>query len=460
MGLFAWGSGSLVQIGLDAVTQMAPVLVFGIVAAVASAPRLDLLALGDDTAAVLGLGVRRTRVARHAAGRAARRGRGHGGRADRLRRAVSHRPSSGWPAPAVPGLLRHRALLPISGSSGRGRRARGGRALRALSVPRPGSTSRPASSRAGVGALFLSCWPAGTATRVRPGQRRPAPAPACGPGGPSHRLPRSSSALVVGRARGGARRLSSATPGCSPATSLNWLNGRSGPRVDHVRARPAAAASARGACSPVRRSRWPGRRCRRSAATRWPSPASSASPRGAGVGRGRTADVRARVPGVADVGGRGCRRARHLRRRVRLSWRGGLNSDRLVLIGVGVSAGLAAAHDLLIVVQRPVERREALTWLSGRPTAGRWRRSCRSRSPLLLLTPLLCRHRRELDLLALDDDTAPRARRPAGADPADRSGRRGGPGRGGSLPRSAWSGSSGWSPRTPPGRSSAAGTGG
>ncbi|BEL06645.1 siderophore ABC transporter permease CdtC [Actinoplanes sichuanensis] len=61
-GLYAWGSGSLAQLNLDAATRAAPVVVAGIVAALLLSRRLDVLGLGDDTAASLGVPVRSTRV--------------------------------------------------------------------------------------------------------------------------------------------------------------------------------------------------------------------------------------------------------------------------------------------------------------------------------------------------------------------------------------------------------------
>ena len=60
--LFAWSSGSLSQLGLGAFWQAAPVVGLATAAALALSRRLDLLGLGDDTAAVLGVQVRSTRV--------------------------------------------------------------------------------------------------------------------------------------------------------------------------------------------------------------------------------------------------------------------------------------------------------------------------------------------------------------------------------------------------------------
>ncbi|WP_165367725.1 iron chelate uptake ABC transporter family permease subunit, partial [Phytoactinopolyspora endophytica] len=116
-GLFAWGSGSLVQADLDAVQQMGPVILVAMAASMAIGHRLDILALGDDTASVLGINVRRTRliVTLLAVLLAAA--------------AVTVAGPIGFvglcaPAivrmlgPHVPGLSRHRVLLPAAGLAG------------------------------------------------------------------------------------------------------------------------------------------------------------------------------------------------------------------------------------------------------------------------------------------------------------------------------------------------------
>ncbi|MGH3467558.1 MAG: iron chelate uptake ABC transporter family permease subunit, partial [Thermocrispum sp.] len=88
-----------------------------------------------------------------------------------------------------------------------------------------------------------------------------------------------------------------------------------------------------------------------------------------------------------------------------LAYRGGLNSDRLVLIGIGMWLGCNAISTFVIVGFDPWNTVKALTWLSG---------STYGRTPdqlvpvalaLLVLTPLIVLGRRELDLLALDEDT-------------------------------------------------------
>ncbi|MGL3806185.1 iron ABC transporter permease [Paeniglutamicibacter sp. R2-26] len=88
-----------------------------------------------------------------------------------------------------------------------------------------------------------------------------------------------------------------------------------------------------------------------------------------------------------------------------LAMRGGLQQSRLVLIGIGVSAGLSALTAMLLVSTDPYSQTKALTWLSG-STYGR---SFTSVLPvalaLLLVIPVLVWMRRDLDVLALDDDS-------------------------------------------------------
>ncbi|MFW6600014.1 iron ABC transporter permease [Propionibacteriaceae bacterium Y2011] len=61
-GLFAWGSGSLGQNGMDAVVRAAPLIAVVVALALFFASRLDLLQLGDDAARSLGLHVTSSKV--------------------------------------------------------------------------------------------------------------------------------------------------------------------------------------------------------------------------------------------------------------------------------------------------------------------------------------------------------------------------------------------------------------
>lgn len=61
-GLFAWGAGSLGQIGSGAVQQAAPIVIASLLALLVLGRRLDLVQLGDDAARSLGVNVTSTRL--------------------------------------------------------------------------------------------------------------------------------------------------------------------------------------------------------------------------------------------------------------------------------------------------------------------------------------------------------------------------------------------------------------
>ncbi|WLQ36041.1 iron ABC transporter permease [Streptomyces castrisilvae] len=61
-GLYAWGSGSLSQLNIDASLRAVPLIVLVLCAALALSRRLDVMNLGDDTASTLGVPIRSTRV--------------------------------------------------------------------------------------------------------------------------------------------------------------------------------------------------------------------------------------------------------------------------------------------------------------------------------------------------------------------------------------------------------------
>ncbi len=87
------------------------------------------------------------------------------------------------------------------------------------------------------------------------------------------------------------------------------------------------------------------------------------------------------------------------------AWRGGLSSDRLVLIGFGAWQGGMAMITFMIVAFDPWNTGKALTWLSG-STYGRTATQVLPVAiALLVLTPAVVAARRELDLMTLDDDT-------------------------------------------------------
>jgi iron complex transport system permease protein len=88
-----------------------------------------------------------------------------------------------------------------------------------------------------------------------------------------------------------------------------------------------------------------------------------------------------------------------------LASRGGLLPDRFVLIGIGCGTGFSAISTFLLLRANPYDTPRIFTWLSG-TTYGR---TLVDLAPvaiaLALAIPLLISLRRELDLLAVDEDT-------------------------------------------------------
>jgi ferric hydroxamate transport system permease protein len=88
-----------------------------------------------------------------------------------------------------------------------------------------------------------------------------------------------------------------------------------------------------------------------------------------------------------------------------LTWRGGLDSDRLVLVGVGVAAGASAITALLLVRADPWNTPQLFTWLSGSTYGRTWPQVLPALAALLVVVPLAWFAHRQLDLLAVDEDT-------------------------------------------------------
>ena len=88
-----------------------------------------------------------------------------------------------------------------------------------------------------------------------------------------------------------------------------------------------------------------------------------------------------------------------------LAWRGGLLPDRFVLIGIGCGYGLSALTTFLLLRADPWNTPRILTWLSG-TTYGRTLPDVLPVAvALVIAVPLLLGMRRQLDLLAIDEDT-------------------------------------------------------
>ncbi|TDO29625.1 iron complex transport system permease protein [Kribbella sp. VKM Ac-2527] len=397
VGTFAWGSGTLVQTDLDAVSQMAPIVAVGIVVVMVLAARLDILALGDDTAAVLGVRVRRTRVlitlATVMLSAAAVTVAGPVGFvglvAPVLVRLV---------APLVPGLMRHRVLLPLSGVSGVLVVLASDVVLRALLGGQAGVEIPTGIMTMLVGAVVL-VW---LARRYRDS------GPTRGPAGASSGL-RSLRTfwIVVGVLSVllvGALVLAMLAGDAFLRTGdiANWINGRSGRAITYVldqRFPRVLAAVLCGAALAIAGATVQAV-CRNPLA----EPGILGITGGAGVGAVVTLMV---VPsagiwllsGVASAAALGTFALVYL-----VSWRGGLSSDRLVLIGVGVSSATTAVITFVIVYTDPWNISMAMTWLSGSTYGRTLPQVIPVALALLVLTPMIVLARRELDLLSLDDD--------------------------------------------------------
>jgi ferric hydroxamate transport system permease protein len=401
VGMFAWGSGTLVQTDLDAVGQMTPIVALGILAAWLLAPRLDILALGDDTAAVLGVAVGRTRIVVTLVtvllSAAAVTVAGPVGFVGLVAPVVVR-----LVAPLVPGLLRHRVLLPAAAISGvivvlgadvLLRLVLGGQA--GVDIPTGVVTML-------VGAAVL-VW---LARRYRDSGPARRPVGAAGGGVRSRR----TFVIVVGilsvaLAGGLVLAILSGDRMLLTGDVVNWLSGRSGraitfvldqryPRVLAAVLAGAALAIAGAVVQAV---------CRNPLA----EPGLLGITGGAGVGAVLVLTLLPTagiwwLTAAAVVGALVAFAMVYS-----ISWRRGLDSDRLVLIGIGVWTGATALITFIIVYTDPWNVAMALTWLSGSTYGRTLPQIVPVAVALLALTPLIVRHRRDLDLLSLDDD-APR----------------------------------------------------
>lgn len=399
LGLFAWGNGSLSQSDMSGVRQMAPVVLLATAAMLALSQRLDILGLGDDTASVLGLNVKRVRlyivvlaVMLSAA-------------AVTLAGPIGF---VGLCAPVIvrllarvtPAVSRHRFLLPLSGIAGVLIMLAADVALR-LVLGGEASVMVPAGVvTTFVGAIVL-VWLARRGrdsgpTRIPPTARTSAL--------------RSGRSVVAILAVLMALTTASAVLGMLAGDTFvllgdlaNWVTGRTGPAFTFVldqRLPRVVAALAAGAALAVSGTAVQAV-CRNPLA----EPGILGITAGAGVGAVTliTFVPLAGVWSMSAVAGGGALVAFALV--YGLAWRGGLDSDRLVLIGVGVSAGFTALITLIIVASDPWNTGKALSWLSGSTYGRTMPQVLPVLVALVVLTPLTMHARHRLDLLALDEDT-------------------------------------------------------
>ncbi|MCZ7436961.1 iron ABC transporter permease [Micromonospora sp. WMMC241] len=398
IGLFAWGNGSLVQGDLVAFTQLAPVIAVAALVLVALGHRLDLLALGDDTATVLGLDVRRTRLAvvllavlLSAAAVTLAGPIGFVG----LGAPVIVRLLGRW----VPEVHRHRVLLPLSGLVGVVIVLGSDVLLRAVLGGQAGVDVPTGVVTTLFGAVLL-VWLARRHRDAGP-TRQP-------PGG--HAAVRSRAfhtavvaacavatvgALVLGMLAGDTMVLL--------GDVVNWVQGRTGPAYTFVldaRWPRVAAALLAGAALALAGTTVQAV-CRNPLA----EPGILGITGGAGIGAVSLLTFAPTAGVLALSGAAGLGAVAAFTLVYGLARRRGLNSDRLVLIGFAVWQGGAAVITFIVVSSDPWNTGKALTWLSG-STYGRTAPQVLPVAlALLTAVPVVAAVRRELDLLALDDDT-------------------------------------------------------
>jgi ferric hydroxamate transport system permease protein len=397
-GLFAWGSGSLSQLGMTAVRHAAPVVLAATVCGLLLARRLDLLGLGDDAAGVLGVPVRSTRTI------------GTVLAVLLTASAVTLAGPIGFVglcapviarllARAVPALHRHAVLVPAAGLVGALAVVLADAVIRtllgadeAMSVPTGVTTSL-------AGAVVLVVL----ARRGRDsGPTRQPPATGMGPRG---RL-RFWIVLAACATAAGATLVLGLLAGNTwlrTGDIARWLGGDGPPVVQFAldeRAPRVAAALAAGAALALA-----GTLVQATCRNPLAEPGILGITGGAGLGAV-----------IVVTGGAGGGNARMLVAATcgsllafalvyGVAWRHGLDADRLVLVGIGVWYGSMALTTYLLLRSNPWDTPRIYTWLSGTTYGRSGDQVLPVAVALLVALPLTFVVRRELDLLALDEDT-------------------------------------------------------
>lgn len=397
-GMFGWGAGSLGQNSLEPVLRATPIVAVALVALVLGAHRLDLLQLGDDTARSLGLrvGVTKATMVALAVLLAAA--------------AVSVAGPLGFVGLCAPALTRiarrwvvllrfHRALVVVSALVAAVLVLLADVALRALFGSADAVEVPTGVITTALGAVFLVVLSQG----MRTGRTDASPALVR-----AWRTGRNHPWLTVGAAVLLALGLAWAAMLLGDVKVLggdvvNWLRGVASVRMEIIldaRWPRVAGALVAGACLALAGTLT-------QAATRNPlaDPGLLGVTSGAGAGAiiGLTVVPGASWSGLvvgALVGG-----VVAAALVFGLSARGGLDGVRLVLVGLGVSAGGAAATTLLVVRTDPYNQAKAITWLGGSTYGTDAARVLVALAVLVVSLVVVTGLRREADLLQLDPVT-------------------------------------------------------
>ncbi|MGQ4353409.1 iron ABC transporter permease [Streptomyces drozdowiczii] len=397
-GLYAWGSGSLSQLDIDASLRAVPLVVLVLCAALALSRRLDVMNLGDDTAATLGVPIRSTRIlavlcavlltstAVTLAGPMAFVGLG----APVLARLIAGR---------VRALRRHLLLIPAAGLLGALLILLADAVLRAVQ-----GADGAASIPTGVPTTLLgSVVIVVLALRLRDTGRLQQP-------------PRARVAVRTRRAyllvvTGAAVLLAAAALVGTLAGSLwlktgdvaLWIQGTApdliGAALDDRVPRVTAAVLAGMALGLAG--------CVVQGTVRNPLAEPGILGITAGAGLGAAGVVTSGLGGgqavlvtVAVAAGLATFAVIAL-----LAWRGGFLPDRFVLIGIGTGYGLSAVTTFLLLHADPYNTPRIFTWLSGTTYGRTFSDVVPVAVALALALPVLLSMRERLDLLAVDEDT-------------------------------------------------------
>ncbi|WP_299530050.1 iron ABC transporter permease [uncultured Streptomyces sp.] len=395
-GLYAWAQGGVSQNGFDGVRQMLPVVAVGIAGLLLVGRRIDALALGDDAARGLGVPVRSTRVVTVVLAT--------------LLAAASVTLAGpigfvGLCAPAlvrplirrVRGLVRSRASLPVVALAGAAL-VLGSDVLLRVVVPADVAVEVPTGIVTSVvGGVFLVVM----ALRTRDTGGAEAPDRLRIPGRPAFVV--TLAVLVVALV---ATMIAAVLLGDAKlllGDVFNWVQGRSGQVVSFVldtRVPRVAAALLAGAALALS-----GTMVQAVSRNPLAEPGILGVSGGAGLGAVLlvTTTTGAGSWAIAGAAFAGASIAAGIV--FGLAARGGFQQNRLVLLGVGVSAASAALISLVIVLSDPFDTTKALTWLSG-STYGRNLPDVVPVGVVLVIGIVVAVvRRRELDLVALDEDT-------------------------------------------------------
>ncbi|MFE9056956.1 iron ABC transporter permease [Streptomyces mutabilis] len=397
-GLFAWGSGSLAQLNIDASVRAVPVMAVVLCVALLLSRRLDVMNLGDDAASTLGVPIRSTRVtavlcavlltstAVTLAGPIGFVGLG----APVLARLIAGR---------VRALRRHLLLVPAAGLLGALLILLADATLRAVQGADGAAAIPTGVPTALLGAVVIVVL----AMRLRDtgGLRQP----------PRARVAARSRRAFLLVVSGAVTLLAGAALVAVLAGSLwlrtgdvvLWAQGAApdliGQALDDRVPRVTAAVLAGAALGLAG--------CVVQGSVRNPlaEPGVLGITAGAGLGAASvvTSGLSGRQPvliAVAVAAGLATFAVIAL-----LAWRGGFLPDRFVLIGIGMGYGLSSVTTFLLLRADPYNTPRIFTWLSGTTYGRTFSDVVPVAVAVALALPVLLAMRDRLDLLAVDEDT-------------------------------------------------------